>query len=131
VLVDPKLANKFHDAMLTIYHDARRLAGYNATRFLQMVHEHGALETAKRLLSSQQISTGSPSSATVSSINAKRSSHPPAVVSPLLPVELDGRQPNRSDGRHIGVITVRPCATASANRLPNTWGASSVAIGRA
>jgi hypothetical protein len=33
-------------------------AGYNATRFLAMVREHGGLQTAHRLLSSSDISYG-------------------------------------------------------------------------
>ena len=52
------LNNQFHGAMLAIYDAALRLKPtYRATTFLRMVHEHGGKETANRLLS-----TGNPSS---------------------------------------------------------------------
>ncbi|MGD9902620.1 MAG: hypothetical protein AB7U83_04040 [Vicinamibacterales bacterium] len=36
--------------MMQIYLDAKRDAGYNATRFLQMLNEHGGVQTAHRLI---------------------------------------------------------------------------------
>ena len=44
------LKREFQKDMFRIYTEASEL-GYNPTRFLQMVHEHGGVETAKRLLS--------------------------------------------------------------------------------
>lgn len=44
------LARAFDEAMMQIYLVAKNQAGYNATRFLQMLGEHGGLETARRLL---------------------------------------------------------------------------------
>ncbi len=35
---------------MAIYHAAKREVGYNATRFVQMLGEHGGVETARRLL---------------------------------------------------------------------------------
>lgn len=48
----------FHRAMVEIYQTAKRDLGYNATRFIQMVSEHGGLATARQLLWSDQISDG-------------------------------------------------------------------------
>jgi hypothetical protein len=45
-----KLERAFDEAMMRIYLVAKNQAGYNATRFLQMLGEHGGLETARRLL---------------------------------------------------------------------------------
>jgi hypothetical protein len=41
---------RFNRAMVAIYETAKRELGYNATRFLQMLSEHGGVATAKRLL---------------------------------------------------------------------------------
>jgi hypothetical protein len=49
---------RFHRAMAEIYQTGKRDLGYNATRFIQMVSEHGGLATARRLLWSDQISDG-------------------------------------------------------------------------
>jgi hypothetical protein len=43
--------------MEAIYHQAKSI-GYNATRFLQMLREHGGLETAHQLLSGDGVSYG-------------------------------------------------------------------------
>jgi len=48
----------FHKAMLRIYEVAKREVGYNATRFLQMLSEHGGVATAKQLLHSPAVSDG-------------------------------------------------------------------------
>jgi hypothetical protein len=44
--------------MAQIYVRAKSEAGYNATRYLQMVSEVGGLETARRLLASSGVSDG-------------------------------------------------------------------------
>jgi hypothetical protein len=41
-----------------IYVNAKREVGYNATRFLVMLREHGGLATAHRLLSDDRIHDG-------------------------------------------------------------------------
>ena len=48
----------FHRAMVGIYDSAKREAGYNATRFLQMVSEHGGLNAARQLLHASGVSDG-------------------------------------------------------------------------
>ena len=49
---------RFDMAMMDIYQRARSEAKYAATRFLQMLHEHRGLETAKILLHSSTVSDG-------------------------------------------------------------------------
>src|SRR3990172_4199949 len=49
---------EFHEAMLTIYRKAKSEAKYNAIRFLQMVTDHGGLETAHMLINSSTVSEG-------------------------------------------------------------------------
>ena len=44
------LKMEFHEAMLKIYRRAKDEAGYNATRFLRMVSEHGGVGAAKKLI---------------------------------------------------------------------------------
>jgi hypothetical protein len=44
--------------MIDVYKRAKSEAGYNATRFLGMVNDHGGLETARILLLSQVVSEG-------------------------------------------------------------------------
>jgi hypothetical protein len=56
--MDNSLENKFDDAMLEIYKRAKKECGYNATRFLQMLTEHGGLETARILLQDKNLSDG-------------------------------------------------------------------------
>jgi hypothetical protein len=48
----------FDSAMLDIYRRAKSEAGYNATRYLQMLNEHRGLETARILLHAQTVSEG-------------------------------------------------------------------------
>ena len=48
----------FHRAMVGVYERARDEAGYNATRFIQMVAERGGLETARQLLHVSTVSDG-------------------------------------------------------------------------
>jgi hypothetical protein len=52
------LEHRFDLAMMSIYHRARNEARYTATRFLQMLHEHRGLETARILLHSSAVSEG-------------------------------------------------------------------------
>jgi hypothetical protein len=51
------LAAAFHAAMLEGFQDLARL-GYRATYFLQMVQEHGGVETARRLIRQQPVAEG-------------------------------------------------------------------------
>ena len=52
------IESQFHEAMLDIYRRAKAEAGYNATRFLSMVVEHGGLKTARYLLHAAKVSEG-------------------------------------------------------------------------
>ena len=45
-----EIERRFHRAMISIYETAKRELGYNATRFLQMISEHGGLATARLTL---------------------------------------------------------------------------------
>ncbi|CQI96092.1 hypothetical protein B4900_11380 [Yersinia rohdei] len=55
--MNEELIDRFHKEMLGIYNSALNLTPpYRATRFYQMVLQHGGYETAKRLLT-----TGNPS----------------------------------------------------------------------
>ena len=51
-------AKNFATAMMGIYRRAREEAKYNATRFLQMLHNRGGLETAHILLHASNVSDG-------------------------------------------------------------------------
>ncbi len=42
-----ELKLRFDSAMFKLYKRAKRKAGYNATRYLQMLDEHRGLETAR------------------------------------------------------------------------------------
>lgn len=53
-----ELELRFDTAMLDIYRRAKTEAGYNATRYLQMLDEHGGLDTARILLHAQTVSDG-------------------------------------------------------------------------
>lgn len=53
-----QLEVKFDGEMLNIYKRAKKEAGYNATRFLQMLDEHRGLETARILLRAATVSEG-------------------------------------------------------------------------
>lgn len=52
------LLEKFGEEMLRIYQRAQTEANYNATLFLQMLHDHGGLETARILLHKPKPSDG-------------------------------------------------------------------------
>jgi hypothetical protein len=53
-----ELEREFDMAMLNIYRRAYDEAGYNATRFLQMLRENRGLETARILLHASNVSDG-------------------------------------------------------------------------
>lgn len=52
------LLNKFNLAMWNIYKNAKFEAKYNATRYLQMLEDYGALETARILINAPTVSDG-------------------------------------------------------------------------
>lgn len=52
------LENEFHEAMLDIYKRAKAEARYNAKLFLQMVVNHGGLQAARKLINSNEPSSG-------------------------------------------------------------------------
>ncbi len=54
---DPELVRRFERDMEGL-HDKAKAIGYNATRYLVMLREHGGLETAHRLLSGDGVSYG-------------------------------------------------------------------------
>lgn len=49
---------QFNRAMVAIYETAKRDLGYNATRFLQMLSDHGGVAAARQLLSTDTPSDG-------------------------------------------------------------------------
>jgi hypothetical protein len=53
-----ELEARFDDAMMGVYQSARDECDYKATRFLQMLHEHRGLETARILLHASNVSEG-------------------------------------------------------------------------
>lgn len=52
------LENRFHEAMVDIYRRAKAEAAYNATRYIQMVSDHGGVEAAKILINAETPSDG-------------------------------------------------------------------------
>lgn len=50
--------HNFDDAMMDVYLRARNECGYNATRYLQMLHQHRGVETARILLHASNVSEG-------------------------------------------------------------------------
>jgi hypothetical protein len=52
------LESAFDHEMLGIYQRALSEAGYNAKRFLQMLHEHRGLQTARMLIHASTVSEG-------------------------------------------------------------------------
>lgn len=52
------LEHRFDMSMMNIYHRARAEVNYNATRFLQMLHDHRGQGTARILLHSAIVSEG-------------------------------------------------------------------------
>jgi hypothetical protein len=57
-MTEEDLTREFDNAMIEIYRRSRSEAGYNASRFLQMITENGGLGAARTLLSSSQVSEG-------------------------------------------------------------------------
>lgn len=53
-----ELELKFYEAMIELYEQAKIKLNYNATRFLQLVSEHGGVKAAKILLGSKRLSEG-------------------------------------------------------------------------
>jgi hypothetical protein len=55
-----RIDGEFQEELLNAYTEAKTKYKYNATRFIQMVSEHGGVETARRLLDtgSAAIQTG-------------------------------------------------------------------------
>ena len=49
---------EFEGRMRQVYEDAKEHAGYNASRFLQMVNRRGGIEAAHRLLAAKATSPG-------------------------------------------------------------------------
>jgi hypothetical protein len=52
------LEKQFDEAMMQVYIDAKRFCKYNATYFLQMLHERGGLATACFLITTDTPSEG-------------------------------------------------------------------------
>jgi len=57
-MVDEALVTAFDEEMFRIYQRAHSEANYNASRFLQMLHEHRGWETARILLHATNVSEG-------------------------------------------------------------------------
>lgn len=57
-VMESDLEARFDTAMMDIYVRARKEVGYNATRFLQMLHEHRGLGTARILVLADKPSDG-------------------------------------------------------------------------
>jgi hypothetical protein len=57
-MTDKPPVEAFDEEMFRIYQRAPAEAGYNASRFLQMLHERRGLETARILLHSTNVSEG-------------------------------------------------------------------------
>lgn len=55
---DEALVARFDEAMFQIYQRALSEANYKASRFLEMLHDHRGLETARILLHSTTVSEG-------------------------------------------------------------------------
>jgi hypothetical protein len=56
--MDDGLKRGFHEAMIDVYRRAKTEAGYNATRYLQMVSEQGGLDAARTLIRATTVSEG-------------------------------------------------------------------------
>ncbi len=57
-MTTPDLLKQFDFAMFDIYSRAKHEANYKATRYFQMLQEHGGLGTAQILLHSPHVSDG-------------------------------------------------------------------------
>ncbi len=56
--MDHQLERDFHEEMIRVYERAKKECRYAATRFLQMVTDHGGLAAAKMLLATPRMSEG-------------------------------------------------------------------------
>jgi hypothetical protein len=56
--MNQELKARFDEAMMDVYRRAQNECDYKATRFLQMLHEHRGLETARILLHASKVSDG-------------------------------------------------------------------------
>lgn len=52
------LEEQFYEALIQAYKDTKRYCQYNATYFLQMLNERGALATARQLITTNKPSDG-------------------------------------------------------------------------
>lgn len=52
------LEDAFDEAMIDLYRSAKEECNYKATDFLGMLHDHGGIETAHRLLSGNKPQSG-------------------------------------------------------------------------
>jgi hypothetical protein len=57
-MMNAELEARFDDAMMDVYQRALKECDYKATRFLQMLHEHRGVETARILLHASKVSEG-------------------------------------------------------------------------
>ena len=57
-MADTTLNGQFDNAMMNIYTRALSEVNYKASIFLNMLHQHRGLETARRLIHSQTVSDG-------------------------------------------------------------------------
>lgn len=55
---DEEMRKRFDSVMQEVYVRAKKEAGYTATYYLEMLHRHGALETARKLIASTSVSDG-------------------------------------------------------------------------
>jgi hypothetical protein len=56
--MDTGLLSRFEYEMMNIYKRAKQEANYNATRYLNMLHENGGLGTAQILINASNVSEG-------------------------------------------------------------------------
>ena len=52
-----QLEQEFNQAMFKIYYSAKEI-GYTASKFFQMLEQHGGLQTARNLINASTISSG-------------------------------------------------------------------------
>ena len=52
------LEHEFDEAMMDLYRSAQEESNYSATFFLGMLHDHGGIETAHRLLGGAEPQSG-------------------------------------------------------------------------
>ena len=57
-MTNEELIKEFHQGCLDGYEAGKRELGYNATHFLQMVHQHSGVQAAKLLLNAKDVPAG-------------------------------------------------------------------------